>query len=47
MQFASDTYNENFLPEKEENREIIRQSLYVEYTVHKNKVVVFILFLHF
>ena len=36
MQLACDTYvTKTFLPEKEENRKIIRQSLYVEFIGHK------------
>ena len=37
MQLVCDTYvTRTFLPENGENREIIRQSLYVEYIGHKN-----------
>ena len=37
MQLVCDTYvTRTFLPENEENREIIRQSLYVEYKGHKS-----------
>ena len=37
MQIVCDTYaKRTFLPENGENREIIRQSLYVEYIGHKN-----------
>ena len=37
MQLVCDTHvTRTFLPEKGENREIIRQSLYVEYIGHKN-----------
>ena len=36
MQLVCDTYvTRTFLPEKEENREIVRQSLYVEFIVHR------------